>query len=125
MTAKFSAFVRTCVLTSLIAMYANVWIFTLSQERRKYPWYYFLTMWNFFFQTLYSVFAVISSAAELTFGLPIFSKVIIESIISYAITPLSSFVVIVFWAMFLYDVSTPKIQIDFRDILCYPHFGTY
>ena len=104
MASQWSILVRTVLLSGLLFLYYQAWIFIMSIKFVK--WYYFATMWSFFFQTVYLVIAIFTSLLELLTKIVLIPKPLLENLVSHFISPIASFIVLVFWAIFWYQVST-------------------
>ncbi|XP_063717234.1 androgen-dependent TFPI-regulating protein-like [Symsagittifera roscoffensis] len=104
--AMLAAFVRLCVLFILLVMYVHTWSFfvlKLSKEQRGgFEWYHFATMWNFYLQTVYTVIAFFTGVIDLVARKEvILTKRSLQKLTTNLISPLTSFIVIAFWVLFL------------------------
>ena len=109
--AMLAAFVRLCVLFILLVMYVHTWSFfvlKLSKEQRGgFEWYHFATMWNFYLQTVYTVIAFFTGVIDLVARKEvILTKRSLQKLTTNLISPLTSFIVIAFWVLFLSNVSS-------------------
>ncbi|XP_075251454.1 uncharacterized protein LOC142343939 [Convolutriloba macropyga] len=100
-----TSFARVCVLFVLLGMYIQSWtffLFKLGIEQKIAEWYYFATMWNFYLHAVYAVIAFFTGVIDLVAQKElIVTKRSLQKLMTNLISPLTMFVVITFWVLFL------------------------
>jgi len=107
-----AAFARVCVLFCLLIMYTHSWaffLFKLNRKQRAAEWYHFATMWNFYLQSVYTVIGFFTGVIDLVARREVIvTKRSMEKLMTNLISPLTAFVVLAFWILFIVDPGLLK-----------------